>query len=316
MLLRVARPVFIANTRPPEFRLCVLCEQKRYKVAVPINECDFSDDVKLAFKDDVKLQKRIVVDVDAVEKKFDVACSSAQDEEEWEEPAGVDNGATVTFSDGSQAKKHELVLGDAALRLPLSAVTHTPEVVPLFRNERLHSRAKLASSPAVVISAQEQMAQAQKRLDDETAQNKATMAAAKAAAAAEAVVAKADKQKADKAVLAVAALARRECVEALFEQRTVFGDLPSPPLPAFDHTVGATTGLAIGNAVLIPAAKYKACALSDSQGREDFKGWVGKIIGYESGRKKMKVKVCGDPGFEHLPLCGSTYALSSLVRLT
>ena len=74
---------------------------------------------------------------------------------------------------------------------------------------------------------------------------------------------------------------------------------------------------AVGNAVLIPKAKYPKVVAAEANGRDDdFLGWVGKIISYESKRTKLKVKVYGDQGYEHLPLTGSKFAISELVRLT
>ena len=101
--------------------------------------------------------------------------------------------------------------------------------------------------------------------------------------------------------------------EELFEAKVVFAkDVPDPPLPAFDFTGKEL----IGKLVLIPAKKYPAFAISDAAGRDDFKGWAGKLVGYESGKAKMKVKIRGDAGYEHLAVKGtSTYALRNLVRL-
>ena len=45
-------------------------------------------------------------------------------------------------------------------------------------------------------------------------------------------------------------------------------------------------------------------------------GWAGKLVGYESKNQKMKVKIHGDVGYEHLTIKGTgAYALHSLVRL-
>ena len=46
-----------------------------------------------------------------------------------------------------------------------------------------------------------------------------------------------------------------------------------------------------------------------------FLGWVGKIVGYEKKKKKMKVKIKNDRGFESLDLRSGKYAIASLVRL-
>jgi len=67
--------------------------------------------------------------------------------------------------------------------------------------------------------------------------------------------------------------------------------------------------------VLIPASKYPKFGESHVDG-STFLGWVGQLHAYEDKRKKMKVKICGDAGFEHLPVTGaSKWAISNLVRL-
>ena len=95
------------------------------------------------------------------------------------------------------------------------------------------------------------------------------------------------------------------------------GSLPDSTLPPFDHSGDSMLDSAVGNAVLIPKAKYPKVVAAEANGRDDdFLGWVGKIISYESKRTKLKVKVYGDQGYEHLPLTGSKFAISELVRLT
>ena len=45
-------------------------------------------------------------------------------------------------------------------------------------------------------------------------------------------------------------------------------------------------------------------------------GWAGKLSGFEMNKKKIKVKVFGDAGFEHIAINGSSvYALANLTRL-
>ena len=46
-----------------------------------------------------------------------------------------------------------------------------------------------------------------------------------------------------------------------------------------------------------------------------FVGWAGKIIAFESSRKKLKIKIYGDAGYEHLDIKSGKYAVSSLERL-
>ena len=91
------------------------------------------------------------------------------------------------------------------------------------------------------------------------------------------------------------------------------GTIPAKPLPEFNHDSNSTVGMC----VLIPASKYPAFANIDSKGRADFVGWVGQLQGYEAKKSKMRVKIDGDRGYEHLPVRGaSKYAIQSLVRLT
>jgi hypothetical protein len=102
--------------------------------------------------------------------------------------------------------------------------------------------------------------------------------------------------------------------EELFEAKVVFAnDIPDPPLPPFDFT-GKDP---IGHIVLIPGRKYPAFATRDAAGRANFMGWAGKLVSYANKKEKMRVKICGDAGYEHLTVKGaSAYALHRLVRLT
>ena len=87
--------------------------------------------------------------------------------------------------------------------------------------------------------------------------------------------------------------------------------VPNEKMQAFDHKNDS----AVGHLVLIPAQKYKAYVEHDPLNRP-FLGWVGKIMSYEDRRKKAKVKIFGDTGYEHLMVKGSSkYAIDSLVRL-
>ena len=89
--------------------------------------------------------------------------------------------------------------------------------------------------------------------------------------------------------------------------------VPQVALPPFDFTCQST----VGNLVLIPAKKYPKAAVPDAAGREDFLGWAGRLMGYENHRRKMKVKINGDTGFEHLAIHGSSvYAVAKLTRLS
>ena len=91
------------------------------------------------------------------------------------------------------------------------------------------------------------------------------------------------------------------------------GTIPAKPLPEFNHDSNSTVGMC----VLIPASKYPAFAKIDSNDRADFVGWVGQLQGYEAKKSKMRVKIKGDQGYEHLPVRGANkYAIQSLVRLT
>ena len=102
--------------------------------------------------------------------------------------------------------------------------------------------------------------------------------------------------------------------DELFEAKVVFADdIPDPPLPPFDFT-GKDP---IGHIVLIPGRKYPAFATRDAAGRANFMGWAGKLVSYANKKEKMRVKICGDAGYEHLAVKGAgAYALHGLVRLT
>lgn len=91
------------------------------------------------------------------------------------------------------------------------------------------------------------------------------------------------------------------------------GSVPREALPAFDHT----SNNMIGRCVLIPAEKYSKFAERDAAERDGFLGWVGKVVAYEKGKKKIKIKIKDDSGYEKLDLKGSSrFALDKLVRLT
>ena len=89
------------------------------------------------------------------------------------------------------------------------------------------------------------------------------------------------------------------------------GSLPAQALPPLD---GESDGV-VGSCVLIPADKYaKFPEVSDTGAT--FLGWVGKIVGVDKRKKKMKVKIKDDRGFEHLGISSGKYAIASLVRLS
>ncbi len=84
-------------------------------------------------------------------------------------------------------------------------------------------------------------------------------------------------------------------------------DRPSTPLPAFDFTSNDP----IRKLVIIPAAKYPAFAPKEPQ----FVGWAGQIMAYEGNKKKLKIKIYNDYGYEHLPIKNGKWAVESLERL-
>jgi hypothetical protein len=211
----------------------------------------------------------------------------------------------------------------ATVESPTFLVFGEPPRKPL--GERTNSTPTAARTE---LSAEEQLRVAQERVAQERAAVKADAAkdaadAAKAKAKADAAKAKADaaKAKADAAKAdadaaadaAAAAAVSKERADELWRAKVVFAkDMPKSPLPAFDFGSNAP----IGKLVLIPAKKYPKYAASDSAGQDGFMGWAGKLVGYESAKSKMKVKIHGDSGYEHLPTKGSgAYALPNLIRL-
>ena len=61
---------------------------------------------------------------------------------------------------------------------------------------------------------------------------------------------------------------------------------------------------------------YPAHAAAAAEGRTDFQGWAAKLVCFEAKRAKLKVKVFGDNGYEHLAVKGSSvYCVEKLVRL-
>ena len=89
-------------------------------------------------------------------------------------------------------------------------------------------------------------------------------------------------------------------------------DKPSSPLPAFDFD----SNEAIGKLIIIPASKYPAFVpKKDGVVHPSFVGWAGKIMAFENNRRKLKVKIHGDAGYEHLDIKGKKYAVSTLERL-
>lgn len=160
------------------------------------------------------------------------------------------------------------------------------------------------------VTAEEQLRVAQERMAVEKARVAAANAADKAAADKAAANAKAAEAAA--AAEASAAVAK-ERAEQMWQAKVVFAkDMPDPPLPAFDFEDASF----VGKLVLIPAKKYPKHATIDAAGQENFMGWAGKVMGYESKNTKVKVKVHGDAGYEHLTVKGTgPYALPNLMRL-
>lgn len=88
--------------------------------------------------------------------------------------------------------------------------------------------------------------------------------------------------------------------------------MPLEAPPPFDHEKSE----ALNHIVVIPAAKYPKFAAVDGKGCADFLGWAGRLVGYENSKKKMKVKISGDVGLEHLSVSDGKYAINVLQRLT
>ena len=252
---------------------------------------ELSDDVKVMFESKLGSSTCVKLSTE-VSIKTDTKVESSE-----EEPGGeVVSTAIVAASDEPQ---RFLVFGEPA-RQPLGNRTNSTPTVA-----------------ATELSAEEQLRVAQERVAQERSAAKADAAKAKADAAkadADAAKAKADAAKADADANANAeAAASKERADELWQAKVVFAkDMPKSPLPAFEFGSSAP----IGMLVLIPAKKYPKHAVTDSAGQDGFMGWAGKLIGYESAKSKMKVKIYGDPGFEHLPTKGpGAYALPNLIRL-
>jgi hypothetical protein len=94
------------------------------------------------------------------------------------------------------------------------------------------------------------------------------------------------------------------CIDSRAQIFESDGVVPEPPLPAFNHV----NRDAQGQIVLIPASKYKMFAQAEeaAAGKGKLLGWAGKIIAYETGAKKVKVKIVKDASYEHLPVTGAT----------
>ena len=89
------------------------------------------------------------------------------------------------------------------------------------------------------------------------------------------------------------------------------GVVPEEALAPFEHDGKG----AVGCLVLVPAEKYphEAVTIPDAA---NFLGWVGMIICYEDKRSKVKVKIHGDRGYEHLTIkSAAKYSLDKLTRL-
>ena len=169
------------------------------------------------------------------------------------------------------------------------------------------------------MTAAEQLRLAKERVEKEQAQCEANAARAAAeldaAAKRDAEIAEAAKREAAKIAEAAKREAAKISTDALWQARVVFEkDMPPPwGLEPFDFKTKAP----IGQLVLIPAKKYPAFAVIDAKGKEGFMGWAGKLMAYEQRQTKMKVKVMGDKGIEHMSVSGTgPYALANLIRLT
>ena len=270
--------------------------QENYKSTLTVHPDELSEDVKVVFDSKLGSSCCVTLSEEAIIKREAPMEARRQQESESDEQESIgETGKDETGKDETPPARGFLVFGDPE-RQPLADCTNS--VAP--------------AAPA--LTAEEQLRVAQERMAKETAVAKAvakatataatTAAAAKAAMAAAAAVAAAEG----------AALAKSVAkADELFEAKVVFAkDVPDPPLPAFDFTGKEL----IGKLVLIPAKKYPAFATSDAAGRDDFMGWAGKLVGYENNKQKMKVKIRGDTGYEHLTIKGTgAYALHSLVRL-
>lgn len=148
-----------------------------------------------------------------------------------------------------------------------------------------------------------------------TAADAAAKAAAKAKAAAAAKAAADAKATADAlcklqaANATKAAADNKAAADALFDTCTMFaGSMPSAELPAFSSPEEA-----LGKIVLIPAQKFKQSFWPEGEG---FLGWAARVVSYDNKKKKLKLKIKCDTGYEFLPFDSSSkYSLCKLKRL-
>ena len=248
---------------------------------------ELSDEVKIVFESTqgcVKLSTEVLIKQEAEKQE------AKEHEQEAKEPDTGSESLSDTEDDAS-ANGDYLVFGEPD-KLPFGDRTNSTQV-----------------ETTTELTAEEQLRMAQERIAKEKEKTAVSAAKEKAAIAADikATAAKLVKRCRD------AVDASKERADEVWQAKLIFAsDVPAPPLPAYDFKSNAT----LGGVVLIPAQKYPTHALKDAAGREQFMGWAGKLVGYERGKLRMKVKISGDSGYEHLAIKGSgAYALEKLIRL-
>ena len=275
-----------------------LFAQGNYKRVLEIHPDELDEQVKSMYKSALGSSSCVML-------SEDVDIKMEESDEAFPVPTPKKDRVSETVGGNKLVvRKSFVIYGEAGQRQPLGNNTNQPAGgAPAADSEALPSSPSLsraAQAATVLLNA--------KTAREVQAKAKAADAAAKAATRA------AKKSEAAVVLEAVAVSSQSELCDELWEGRVVFANsVPQVALPPFDFTCQST----VGNLVLIPAKKYPKAAVTDAAGREDFLGWAGRLMGYENHRRKMKVKINGDTGFEHLAIHGSSvYAVAKLTRLS
>ena len=273
-----------------------LFAQGNYKRVLEIHPDELDEQVKSMYKSALGSSSCVML-------SEDVDIKMEESDEAFPEPTPKKDRVIETVGGNKLVvRKSFVIYGEAGQRQPLGNNTNQPaggaassEALPPSP-----SLSRAAQAATILLNA--------KTAREEQAKAKAADAAARVATRA------AKKSGVEHTVVLEAVAVSAKAHDELWEKRLVFADsVPQVALPAFDFNCQST----VGNLVLIPAKKYQSAAVTDAAGREDFLGWAGRLMGYENHRRKMKVKINGDAGFEHLAIHGSSvYAVAKLTRLS
>ena len=266
--------------------------QDNYKFELALHPAELSDQAKVLFEAKKGAASFIAISDEVIMKVEKI--SELEEESELEEPWAKEATHGESDADKNNSSASFIVFGASEKRVPLGDCSNAPSLTAEEQLQQAKERVALEKATA-----------------DQQAKEKAKAAEAQAKAKEKVAEAQAEQLVAVEQKKAIEALEAH--VDLLWRAKAVFASsVPKTALPPFDvENTSAPIGI-----VLIPAKKYPAFAKKEADGRADFMGWAGKLSGFEMNKKKIKVKVFGDAGFEHIAINGSSvYALANLTRL-